>query len=116
MSRSNKEARLNHSGMTIETGHGGLKRNAMGSAAKKVSVSNKDAEETSGKKSTEARKAKIGAMAAAAAKSLTPEESESESGWDKIGDAGASIAKTYKTNRAAKNKKKASSGSGGAKA
>jgi hypothetical protein len=30
MSRSNKECRLTHSGKTVETGHGGMKRNKVG--------------------------------------------------------------------------------------
>lgn len=98
MGRSNKEARLNHSGMTIETGHGGMKRNmqAMGVGQRVGPRDDKD-EGGSG-----LQRAKAGARARAGQKPQNPAPStgddsmEGKSGWDKIGQAGADIVGEYK--------------------
>lgn len=102
MGRSNKEARLNHSGYTIESGHGGLKRNRSAGMADGASIQVGGPEEGSGMAKA---KAKQGGGKAAPAKppeqeSTAPEDGDA--GWDQIGKAGSSMVQTYQRNKAAK--------------
>ena len=99
MGRSNKEARMTHSGYTIETGHGGLKRNRV-TTGKKVEVGGPE----EGTGMTKAKTKQGGRAAAPAPKTeeSTAPSGDADSGWGQIGEAGASMVKTYQRNKAAK--------------
>ena len=95
MSR-NKQRKGNayhHSAYSIEGGHGGMKRN-MGAGAS-VKPQDKDDAGYSGKKAAEAR---AGKKPKEEEKRKTPESSiePGDSGWDKIGKAGADMVTEYK--------------------
>ena len=96
MSRSNKEARLNHSGYSIETGHGGMKRNMGAGASIKP-----QSEESSGMARAKARQAAPKTEEPAETKKPEMGDYEGKSGWSAIGQAGADIVKTYQANKAA---------------
>jgi len=100
MSRSNKEARLNHSGTTIATGHGGLKRNMGAGSGQNIKVGGP--EEGTGMTKAKAKQGggKPAPAKEAPAESTAPEDGDA--GWDQIGKAGASMVKTYQSKKAAK--------------
>ena len=104
MGRSNKEERLTHSGMSIETGHGGMKRNRYGNMGAGQSIRPQGETEGSGltraKAAAKARSGQAGGAGAPPAPQTV--DDMGEAGWDAIGKAGASIADTYVTRRKAK--------------
>jgi hypothetical protein len=100
MSRSNKEARLSHSGITIETGHGGLKRNKTPNRGASIKPKQKKNKYVTAVAESLAKGAK-GAKGAADDEGATPMDSDTQA-WKQIGDAGESIALERKRRRAAK--------------
>ena len=99
MSRNKqRKGNLNHSEYTIEDGHGGMKRNDM-SAGSKIKV-----------KDTKAGIDAKGALEKNKGKKDEPKKEEKQessieegdSGWQKIGAAGADMVKTYQKKKAAK--------------
>lgn len=100
MSRNKqRKGNLNHSEYTIEDGHGGMKRNDM-SAGSKIKVKDTKAgidakgaiEKSKGKKDESPQ------QSAAVDSSIEP----GDSGWDKIGKAGADIVTERKRRSDAK--------------
>ncbi len=92
MGRSNKEARLTHSGYTIDTGHGGLKRNKVAPKS----------EESDSMKRAKAHQSKAAPAKTEGQQKADADMMEADAGWDTIGKAGASMVQTYKAKKAAK--------------
>lgn len=97
MSRSKKEAMCGHSGYTIETGHGGLKRNksdmTIGAKIKPRYA------ESSGMTRMKAHKSGGGQGNPTQQHDTSINEKGSGDAWKKIGEAGASMVETYKSKK-----------------
>jgi hypothetical protein len=100
-SRSLKDMKCGHTGYTIETGHGGLKKNKddkIINTGDKSGVTVKGAE-SSGMARANAQKGKPKAASNKPEAAKPMDDRQAEPGWDQIGKSGADIVKTYKSKK-----------------
>lgn len=100
----NQSGKLGHAGYTIESGHGGLKRNQTGYRSAGSEIKPRS-EEASGVTRTKARKQQPASSAQQEASRTPTTEAaggDKGSGWEAIGKAGGEIASTAIKRRKAK--------------